>query len=183
MEEKKSVWKEIYALLHDFCWILAAVTVVFAFVIRIVSVSGPSMTPTLLDGERVALVNSFLCGKYRQGEVIVATVPGYDPGKPIVKRVIATEGQTVDIDFIAGTVTVDGEVLEEPYINELTHTDFANGLTYPLTVPEDCVFLMGDNRNHSTDSRSAAIGCVETKYILGKVILRILPVNRIGTIQ
>ena len=183
MEEKKSLFKEIYAVLHDFCWILAAITVLFAFVIRIVSVSGPSMTPSLLDGERVALLNSFLCGTYEQGDVVVATIPTFDPGKPIVKRVIATEGQTVDIDFTAGTVTVDGEVLEEPYINELTYTDFAGGHSYPLTVPEGCVFLMGDNRNHSTDSRHPAIGCVDTKYILGKVILRILPVNRIGTIQ
>ena len=183
MEEKKSVWKEIYALLHDFCWILAVITVLFVFVIRIVSVSGPSMTPTLLDGERVALLNSFLCGPYEQGDVVVATIPTFDPGKPIVKRVIATEGQTVDIDFVAGTVAVDGEILNEPYINEPTRTDFANGMTYPLTVPEGCVFLMGDNRNHSTDSRSASVGCVDTKYILGKVILRILPLNRIGTIQ
>ena len=181
--EKKNIWKEIYAVLHDFCWILAAVTVLFVFLLRIVMVSGPSMTPTLLDGEYVALLNSPICGQYRQGDVVVATVPSFDPKQPIVKRVIATEGQTVDIDFGKGTVTVDGTVLDEPYINEPTYTDFAQGQTYPLTVPEGCVFLMGDNRNHSTDSRHTAIGCVDTDYILGKVILRVLPVNRISSIK
>ena len=74
-------------------------------------------------------------------------------------------------------------LLEEPYINEPTLTDFDSGLDYPVTVPEGCVFLMGDNRNHSADSRYAPIGCVDTDYILGKVILRIFPFSRIGTIS
>ena len=115
--EKKTIFHEIYTVLHDFCWILAAVTVLFVFLLRIVTVSGPSMTPTLLDGEHVALLNSPVCGAYRQGDVVVATVPSFDPTQPIVKRVIATEGQTVDIDFDTGTVSVDGKVLDEPYIN------------------------------------------------------------------
>ena len=183
MEDQKKRLKELYTVLHDFVYILAAVTIVFVFLIRIVAVSGPSMTPTLLDGERVALSSNVFCGEYKPGDVVVATVPTFDDSHPIVKRVIAVEGQTVDIDFTSGAVTVDGTVLQEDYINDLTLTDFPSGMTYPLTVLEDCVFLLGDNRNHSTDSRHASIGCVDTDYILGKVILRILPLGRIGGIK
>ena len=85
---------------------------------------------------------------------------------PIVKRVIATEGQTVDIDFEEGVVYVDGVALDEPYVNSTTNE--RENFTEPVTVPEGCVFVMGDNRNRSTDSRSAAIGCVDTRYIIGK---------------
>lgn len=182
-QKKKNPAEDIYAVLHDFVYILAAITLVFVFLIRLVGVSGPSMTPTLLDGEYVALLSNFVCGDYDRGDVVVATVPDFDESRPIVKRVIATEGQTVDIDFSSGEVRVDGALLEEPYINEPTLTDFDDGLDYPVTVPEGCVFLMGDNRNHSADSRYAPIGCVDTDYILGKVILRILPPSRIGGIS
>ena len=182
-QKKKNPAEDIYAVLHDFVYILAAITLIFVFLIRLVGVSGPSMTPTLLDGEYVALLSNFVCRDYGQGDVVVATVPTFDDARPIVKRVIATAGQTVDIDFASGEVRVDGVLLEEPYINEPTLTDFDSGLDYPVTVPEGCVFLMGDNRNHSADSRYAPIGCVDTDYILGKVILRILPPSRIGGIS
>jgi len=183
MEQKKKRQKELHAVLHDFVYILAAVTLIFVFAVRTVAVRGPSMTPTLLHGEQVLLQSSVLIREYRPGDIVVATVPAFDASHPIVKRVIATEGQTIDIDFALGTVTVDGDILEEPYIAEPTLTDFPTGMTYPLTVPEGCVFLMGDNRNNSTDSRHSAIGCVRTDDILGKVILRILPLGRIGTVQ
>ena len=185
MEEKKkkNPAADVYAVLHDFVYILAAITLVFVFVIRLEGVSGPSMTPTLLDGEYMALLSNFISRDYEQGDIVVATVPTFDDARPIVKRVIATAGQTVDIDFSNGEVRVDGVLLEEPYINEPTLTDFDSGLDYPVTVPEGCVFLMGDNRNHSADSRYAPIGCVNTDYILGKVILRIFPFSRIGTIS
>ena len=185
MEEKKkkNPAADVYAVLHDFVYILAVITLVFVFVIRLEGVSGPSMTPTLLDGEYMALLSNFISRDYEQGDIVVATVPTFDDARPIVKRVIATAGQTVDIDFSNGEVRVDGVLLEEPYINEPTLTDFDSGLDYPVTVPEGCVFLMGDNRNHSADSRYAPIGCVDTDYILGKVILRIFPFSRIGTIS
>ena len=185
MEEKKkkNPAADVYAVLHDFVYILAVITLVFVFVIRLEGVSGPSMTPTLLDGEYMALLSNFISRDYEQGDIVVATVPTFDDARPIVKRVIATAGQTVDIDFSNGEVRVDGVLLEEPYINEPTLTDFDSGLDYPVTVPEGCVFLMGDNRNHSADSRYAPIGCVNTDYILGKVILRIFPFSRIGTIS
>lgn len=182
-KKEKRRYEEAYTVLHDFVYILAAITIVFVFVIRLVGVSGPSMTPTLLDGEYVALLSNFISDHYQQGDVVVATIPTFDDSQPIVKRVIATEGQTVNIDFQSGEVQVDGVTLEEDYINELTLTDYDNGQSYPVTVPEGCVFLMGDNRNHSTDSRYAPIGCVSTDYILGKVILRVYPVSRIGIVS
>ena len=99
--------------------------------------------------------------------------------EPIIKRVIATEGQTIDIDFNAGIVYVDGKALDEPYVNSPTNNQL--DFTGKVTVPENCVFVMGDNRNDSTDSRSSLIGCVDKRYIMGKVLLRILPLNKFGT--
>ncbi len=169
-------WEQtLYTVLHDFVYILAVITILFLCVVRVVSVSGASMQPTLQEGERVLLRSNLISGRYRQGDIVVATIPGYDAEKSIIKRVIATEGQQVDIDFETGEVRIDGELLQEPYIKELTMTNFEHGLEYPVTVPEGCVFLMGDNRNNSTDSRCADIGCVKTADILGKVIMR--PVN------
>lgn len=175
--------QEFYAVLHDFVYILTAIILIFVFLIRVVGISGPSMTPTLLDGEYVLLSSNVICGEYRQGDLVVATISSFDESRPIVKRVIATEGQSVDIDFETGAVRVDGILLEEDYINEPTLTDFDDGFTYPVTVPEGCVFLMGDNRNHSTDSRYAPIGMVDTGDIIGKVILRIYPFSRIGAVE
>lgn len=96
----------------------------------------------------------------------------------MVKRVIATEGQTIEIDFDRGRVYVDGELLDEPYIAEPTHNqlDFQG----PQTVPEGCVFVMGDNRNASSDSRRAQIGMVDERLIVGKVLLRVFPFDSIG---
>ena len=182
-EKETGSARELYAVLHDFVYILAAIILIFVFLVRVVGISGPSMTPTLLDGEYVLLSSNVICGEYRQGDLVVATIPTFDESRPIVKRVIATEGQSVDIDFDTGEVWVDGVLLEEDYINEPTMTNFDNGFTYPVTVPEGCVFLMGDNRNHSTDSRYGPIGMVDTGDIIGKVILRIYPIGRIGTVE
>lgn len=165
--------KDIFTMLHDFVWILAVVTLVFVFVIRLVAVSGPSMTPTLKDGEYVLLRSNFLCGSYRPGDVVVATVPGFDASRPIVKRVIATEGQTVDIDFNEGIVYVDGVALDEPYTKTLT--TLREGSDFPQVVEEGNVFVMGDNRNNSKDSRSTQIGQVDKREVLGKVIFLMYP--------
>ncbi len=187
MEKKQKagrIWeRNLYTVLHDFIYILTAITIVFVFFIRIVGVSGPSMQPTLQNGECVVLRSSFLSDKYEPGDIVVATVPSYDASRPIVKRVIAVEGQTVDIDFTTGEVRVDQKLLEEPYLEEPTAANFDDGLEYPVKVPEGCVFLMGDNRNNSTDSRYAPIGCVDTDDILGEVLLRVYPINRIGGIK
>ena len=98
--------------------------------------------------------------------------------EPIVKRIIAVGGDTIDIDFDAGVVYINGEVLDEPYVNELTYDqeDFEG----PVEVPEGSVFVMGDNRNMSSDSRKAAIACVDERYILGKAVFRIWPLSKLG---
>ena len=154
------------------CSVLAAV-VVFAFGIRVVGVSGGSMRETLQNGDLLLVVNSPLCGGYERGDVVIAAKAAFEYGEPIVKRVIATEGQTVDIDFDAGVVTVDGEVLDEPYIREATH--LAEGTVFPATVPEGCVFLMGDNRNDSRDSRAPELGAVDERCLIGRAVFLLLP--------
>ncbi len=179
-EKKPSGGEELYGMLHDLAYILAVVTIVFVFVIRLVGVSGTSMYPTLNQGDYLALLSNVFYQNPQQGDIVVATLDYFENqgDGPIVKRVIATEGQIVDIDFDRGTVYVDGEALTEPYIYEKTYTSFeqyGQSLDYPLVVPDDHVFLMGDNRNHSTDSRFAAVGPVAEEDLLGKVLFRILP--------
>ena len=165
--------RTILEYLHDLVYILAAILVVFTFFVRIVVVSGSSMFDTLADGDYLLLVNSPLCGKLEQGDIVVAGMERFKNGEPIVKRVIATEGQLVDIDFSAGKVYVDGIELDEDYIYTLT--TIAEGMQFPLVVEEGCVFLMGDNRNDSMDSRDPVIGQVDTREILGKAVLLLLP--------
>lgn len=167
----------------DFDWIQTIVTalvaciLVFVFVGRTVGVIGPSMQQTLVEGDRLVISNLFYTPKY--GDIVVLRKDTFK-NEPIIKRVIATEGQTVDIDFDAGVVYVDGAALDEPYVNAPTYEreDFEG----PVTVPEGCVFVMGDNRNRSTDSRYAAIGCVDVRYILGKAMFRITPLSKFGSI-
>ena len=118
------------------------------------------------------MVNSLLYHDYRQGDIVIARKESLT-ADPIVKRVIAVGGQKVDIDFSTGTVYVDDVPLEEDYINELTLTD--EGTQFPLWVPEGSVFLMGDNRNHSSDSRSSRLGTVDTRYLIGKAVLLLYP--------
>lgn len=165
---------EIYGILRDFAVILAVVALVFVFAVRLVGVSGSSMYPTLVNKDYMLLLSNFISRDYDQGDIIVTTVPTYG-NEPLVKRVIATEGQTVDIDFMTGQVFVDGKLLEEDYIFEPTWLNYADGMNYPVTVPEGCVFVMGDNRNNSSDSRYAPIGMVDTRRITGKVIALLIP--------
>ena len=135
-------------------------------------VSGPSMIPTLQDGDRLLVVNSLLCGDYQVGDIVIARKDTFD-SNPIVKRVIATAGQTVDIDFNLGEVYVDGELLDEDYINDYTYRE--EGTVFPLTVPEGEVFVMGDNRNHSNDSRDSSLGTVDTRLLIGKAVFLVFP--------
>jgi signal peptidase I len=112
-----------------------------------------------------------------QGDIVVATKP-YSGGEPIIKRVIATGGQTVNINFDLGVVFVDGEMIEETYVN--TPTNVSYDMEFPVTVPEGSVFCLGDNRNHSYDSRATEIGMIDERYILGKVLLRVFPFGSFG---
>ena len=148
---------------------------VFVFLFRIVDVSGDSMNPTLTNGDKLVVSDVFY--KPKQGDIVIFRKDEYKP-EALVKRVIATEGQTVEIDFDRGRVYVDGELLDEPYIAEPTRNqlDFKGA----QTVPEGCVFVMGDNRNASSDSRKAEIGMVDERLIVGKVLLRVFPLDSIG---
>lgn len=175
--EQHSLGYELYLLLHDLVYILACVTVVFVFAIRLVGVDGDSMYPTLHHADYLGLLSNVVYDDVENGDVVVMTVPFFE-NEPIVKRVIATGGQTVDIDFETGEVFVDGELLDEPYINELTresYEGYGQALEYPIYVEEGYLFVMGDNRNHSTDSRFAPVGLVDERDVLGKVLGVILP--------
>lgn len=180
-KKKGSILYELYCMLHDVIYLLAAVTLIFVFVVRLVGVQGDSMLPTLHNHDYLVLESNFLYGgdRLHYGDVVVLNVPHYQSSGegPIVKRVIATEGQTVDIDFETGTVYVDGVRLVEDYVNAPTLYNWEGefGLQYPATVPEGCIFVLGDNRNNSMDSRYAPIGMVDEQYVLGKVLFIALP--------
>ncbi len=154
------------------CSVLTAV-VVFAFCARVVGVSGGSMRETLQNGDLLLVVNSVLCGDYERGDVVIAAKSTFEGGEPIVKRVVATEGETVNVDFGTGMVYVNGEALEEPYIREETYLE--EGMAFPFTVPEGCIFLMGDNRNGSRDSRDPELGAVDRRCLIGRAVFLLLP--------
>ena len=174
-EEKQSFALDIYTIIQDFVWILTLISLLFVFLIRVVGVDGSSMYPTLMDHDYLLLQSNFTAPQYRQGDVVVLTKKSFSATTPIVKRVIATEGQIINIDFQIGTVTVDGEVLDEPYISEPTYLQYSDGMLFPIQVPEGCIFVMGDNRNHSADSRYAEIGMVDTRCVMGKVLFLAFP--------
>lgn len=184
--------KEIFSLKAEiFDWLEIVVTaiillvVLFTFVFKIVTIDGRSMMNTLKEGEKVVISN---IGYEPQHEDIVVIsrnmnniTSGNDQSAPIIKRIIATEGQTVNIDFSAGVVYVDGVALDEPYTR--TPTNLQNDIRFPVVVPSGCVFVLGDNRNDSTDSRSSMIGeegMIDTRYILGKALYRIFPFDGFG---
>ena len=171
--EKTEGSGSILEYLHDVVYILALILVLFTFCMRVVIVSGSSMFSTLVDGDYLLLINRPLCGELEQGDIVVASMERFKDGEPIVKRVVATEGQTVDIDFRAGVVYVDGVALQEDYIYTPTH--LSEGMEFPLVVDEGCLFLMGDNRGDSRDSRAPEIGLVDRRDILGRAVFLLIP--------
>ena len=180
--EKKGLLLELYDMLHDLIYILAAVTLLFVFVVRLVGVEGDSMRPTLHNRDFLLLESNFLYDSddISCGDIVVLNVPYYwERDKSlIVKRVIATEGQTVDIDYESNKVYVDGVCLEEDYINEQTIERLWHGeneLSLPATVPQGHIFVLGDNRNNSSDSRFALVGMIDERCILGKAWAIALP--------
>lgn len=160
----------IYDVVSIFGTALIIIAFIFTFIVRIVGVDGDSMNNTLFDGDwlLVSAINTDI----EQGDIVISTQPNAF-NEPIVKRVIAKGGQTVDIDFSTGSVYVDGDKLDEPYIAEQTRTP--EGVTFPIVVPDGKLFLMGDNRNNSTDSRSPMVGCIDEHYILGVAKCRVTP--------
>lgn len=168
------------------------VTLVFTFLFCTANVDGDSMVPTLQDQDR--LVVSRLTKHYDNGDILIVysgTAYMFDPSgtlsglpgldKRIVKRLIAQAGQEVNIDFSAGIVYVDGKPLDEPYVNTPTNRDY-QAFEYPFTVPEGYVFVLGDNRNISKDSRHPDVGLISLDEIVGKVVFRILPLNKVGKV-
>ncbi len=171
--------KDTYDWIQCLISALIICVMLFVFVLRVVDVRGTSMNPTLQNGDKMLVSDLFY--KPKQGDVVVFKKDEYDPDKALVKRVIAVGGQEVNIDFANGIVYVDGEPMEEDYISELTQKklDFIG----PQTVPEGCVFVMGDNRNASTDSRDKRIGMVDERLIIGKVYMVIYPLTEFGAVK
>lgn len=171
--EQKDSRRDLYEWVQALVCSVLAVVMLFTFVIRLIGVDGHSMVPTLQDGDRLLVLNSMLYHDYQYGDIVILRKNGVFDNEPIVKRVIATEGQTVDIDFTTGSVYVDGKLLEEDYINELTFLE--EGTEFPLTVPEGSIFVMGDNRNHSSDSRDSRLGTVDARYVIGRAVILAFP--------
>ena len=147
---------------------VVGVVVLFTFFVRLIGVSGGSMQDTLYTGDRLLVLNSIFCD-FQPGDVVVVNDYNAELNETLVKRIVAVGGQTVDIDFDSGVVYVDGQALDEPYTKE------PEGTQFPLTLAEDEVFVMGDNRNHSTDSRSDQLGPVKEGYLQGKALLLLVP--------
>ena len=173
MAEEKKINREVYEWIRNLLCVVAVSVVLFGFILRPVRVDGESMRETLQDGDLLMALCGWLCGDYEAGDIVILSVPTFKEGKPIVKRVIATGGQTVDIDFDAGVVYVDDVPLKEDYILEPTFTK--EGLEFPVTLGEDQLFVMGDNRNRSTDSRNPDIGPVDTGYVIGRAAVLVMP--------
>lgn len=176
-EEEKNPLYDLYMMLHDLIYILAGIILIFVFCVRLVRVDGESMLPTLQNMDYLALESNVIMGELEYGDVIVASEESFRSGEPIVKRVIATEGQEVDIRYEGGVgaVYVDGVALEEPYILEEMEMVYYQQISFPMKVSEDCIFVMGDNRNDSADSRHIDMGEIPEERVLGKVLFLIFP--------
>ncbi|MGX8702681.1 signal peptidase I [Caproiciproducens sp.] len=179
-EKKRNFIINSYEWVEALISSLIAVIVVFMFLFRVVNVSGPSMLPTLRSNDRVILSSFFY--KPHQGDVIVITHTTMLK-EPIIKRVVALENQVVDIDFETGVVSVDGVALDESAYIENGITTQPSDFHYPLQVPPGHVFVLGDNRSVSNDSRFVDVGMVDERYILGKAEMIVFPFNRLGTIK
>lgn len=177
--KQKLTWQQSTVLyIHDLLYMLMGIVLVFLLLFRVIVVSGASMYSTLWDGDYLLLLSNVFYHDPQPGDIVVVSKQSFDNGAPIVKRVIATQGQKVDIDFDQGIVYVDDVPLEEPYINNLTTNQ--EGVSFPLVVEENCIFAMGDNRQVSKDSRHPEIGQINKKEVLGKALFLMLPGTHFG---
>lgn len=177
---RESFKLDLFFWLQAFVAVLCALVLVFSFLGRVIVVDGSSMVPTLHHGDLLLLQGIGYTPE--QGDIVVLTKEFQNVDTPIVKRVIATGGQTVHIDYATSTVYVDGVALDEPYINELMRMPMGETIT-DVTVPEGSVFVMGDNRNNSSDSRVPELGTVDERYILGEVLLVLFPFQNFGIVH
>ncbi len=184
MEEKeRNTRQELFEWLEMVVIAVVSVVLLFTFVLRTVNVEGESMQRTLFDGDM--LIVTHLNYQPQAGDIVVITQPT-SVGAPLIKRIVATEGQTVEIDYENNRVLVDGAIKNEPYLWEAMrqpHFSAYGETEYPVTVPEGCVFVMGDNRNNSQDSRSNGIGMIDKRYIMGKAVLRLAPLSSFGLVK
>ena len=172
-------WVEIFASAF------LTVILLFTFILRLVTVDGPSMQETLHKSDN--LIISHLFYKPQQGDIVVIEVPNKQQDKPIIKRVIATEGQTIEFDFDNWLVKVDGVLLDEPYVNyefgKAMKNESISRENPVIKVEPGKIFVMGDNRNNSLDSRDSSIGQVEVRNVVGRVLIRIFPLNKFGFVK
>ena len=181
-KEKEGFASDLYAWLQALTFALLILMVIFTFFGRIIGVDGSSMLPTLTNGDLLFLQ----CAGYEpeQGDVVVLHKAFSATGEPIVKRVIATGGQSVHIDYGTSTVYVDGEALNEPYLGEpMLQPGSASMQETDWDIPEGSVFVMGDNRNNSSDSRESSLGPVDNDYVLGKALVVLFPFSHFGSIH
>ena len=171
---------DLYFWLQALVMALVGLILIFTFVGRIIGVDGESMMPTLHDRDMLLLQS--IGYSPEQGDVVVLSTKDFRNGAPIVKRIIAVGGQTVDIDYDTNTVYVDGVALDEPYILE-TMRALPESFATHVEVPEGSIFVMGDNRNNSTDSRSPELGVVDQRCVLGKALFILLPFQDAGAIE
>lgn len=181
-KEPFSLGGELYTWLQALSFALVLLVVIFTFFGRIIGVDGESMVPTLQDRDMLLLQ----CVGYEpaQGDVVVLHKDFATVTDPIVKRVIAVGGQTVDVDYSRGEVLVDGEAIDQSYLGEpMVDTGNPYMMKTHWEVPEGSVFVMGDNRNNSSDSRDERLGVVDNRYVLGKVMRIIFPLSHIGGVE
>ena len=172
----------IYDIIEVLALSISIVYLVFCFIFRVAVVNGPSMNHTLEDKDNLIVTELFY--KPKQGDVIVCQNEYLGYNEPIVKRVIALAGQTITVDFENWKVYVDGVELEEDYVNRINGVAM-RGWSYgeSYTVPEGHIFVMGDNRNNSLDSRDQRVGAIDERLVIGHVVFRFLPIGSFGTIN
>ena len=178
-ERRRGAVAEGYEWVESCVIAVGVILLIFAFAARTATVSGPSMLPTLRDGDRLLLVQAGYHDPQYGDVVVIDRSQKGEP--PIIKRVIGRAGDEIDIDFETGQVRRNGQTLDEPYLNEPTLT--RRDVKFPVTVPEGSVFVMGDNRNHSADSRTREIGMIDLRRVMGKAVYRFLPAGRAGEID
>ena len=197
-KKKKNLFGDLLEIVESTIITVFAIVLVFTYFLHPVNVVGGSMVPTLNNDDRIFMSTVMFDVSY--GDIIVidndvsylidenGNPYKYDPldqfgqsknplKECIIKRVIACGGQTIDIDFTTGEVTVDGVVLDEPYINAQTSKN-DGAFEYPLLVPDGYYFVMGDNRNHSSDSRNEFVGLISEEQIYGKAVIRYSPFSQ-----